>query len=215
MPSPQLNYYHRTKTCASRSTIYLPRSHLFFKTKKALDKYLRETSILNYNILIHSSHPYYPFLRDMLDRHPHIEVQDDDIVFIITTPSNIFAKNRTPWRRSEPMRAYYKAGADDFNSFSLFKKCVRATPDTERYTQTREMRKAIDYQIKEFRRDNKSCVLCNSQEETDIDHLVPFTTLLANFQQSGELDWQAYHQKHAILQTLCRFCHQKKTQQKS
>jgi hypothetical protein len=181
-----------------------------------LKEYLVElaNTILDEDIM--PEHKYYPFFRDMIDRHYDINFEEG-MNFKVTTKDGYNlkrGKERTPWRRAEPYRCYvFIPSKNDYFSFSLFNKCVNGRNDSPQILKTKEYRSMIESQITLFRKlKSWYCELCSSEKMLDVDHYpISFNQLVIDYENSTDeptkIGFDYYHRKNAQLRLLCRECH--------
>lgn len=213
----QLKYYH-TEVKPIKTKIELPQSNLSFRSKSSLKNY---TILLVKNILdieINSDHKNYPFFCDMIDRHYEIKYEEG-MRFVVHTSSGYAldekrSKERTPYRRSEPYRAYvYIPTIGKYHSFSLFNKCVNGKNYSERELKIREYRKVIEPQIQLIRKIKKwECEMCRSIKMLDIDHYPQsFNQIVLEFEKTEAEKtpecFEKFHKEIAQYRILCKNCH--------
>lgn len=212
----QLKYYQITKPIKTK--IELPRSNLSFRSNSSLKSY---TTLLIKKVLdieIQNEHEDYPFFCDMIDRHYEIKYEDG-MRFIVHTNNGYNldekrSKERTPYRRAEPYRAYvYIPSIRKYCSFSLLNKCVNGKNYSDRELKIREYRKVIEPQIQIQRRIKKwECEMCKSTKMLDIDHYPKsFNHIVKEFEKTdseGTIElFEKFHNNFAQYRILCKDCH--------
>jgi hypothetical protein len=179
----------------------------------------------------------YDLLLDMVDRHPNREeMLHNDIIFEFVTKNNKSPsfKDKSPIRRSESFRSYYKDKNGFWKSFSLLGKCVSGKGKTPHYQFMSALRFSIDDHIKDFRKEaDYICSNCNGGGYLDVDHVTEFKTLVDDFTENNGIcevvkvnthyelsdevykgKWRDYHKNNCSLQYLCVDCHLYKTRDK-
>lgn len=206
----QLKYYQNNKI--PKDKIELPRSGLSFRSKSGL-KFYTISMIKNIlDIEISHQHEDYPFFCDMIDRHYDIKYEQG-MRFVVHTNNgyDLDGRERTPYRRSEPYRAYvYIPSVGKYCSFSLFNKCVNRRNYSDHALKIRDYRKMIEPQIQFVRKIKKwECEFCKSTKMLDIDHYPDsFNKIVQEFETQNELDdFENFHKSKAEYRILCRECH--------
>jgi len=165
-------------------------------------------------------HPDYAFLVDLLRRHEKY-VADPDF----------FGIRRNSWQRNEII---YLTPDGKWDNFSL-KKCLSSRVVTDASKRASAFRYLIRQQVIDFRMKNHQCACCGAtlaQHEGQVDHILPFRSLVSEFCQDRTLgplirvpeesvyifqdwetqkDWIDFHAKNCSLQILCTDCHLRKT----
>lgn len=209
----QLKYYQNNKI--PKDKIELTRCNLSFRSKSSLKCYTISIITKILDIEINSQHADYPFFQDMIDRHYEIKYEEG-MRFVVHTNTGYDldgkrSKERTPYRRSEPYRAYvYIPSIGNYRSFSLFNKCINGKNYSDRELKIREYRKMIEPQIQFTRRIKKwECAMCKSTRMLDIDHYpFSFNKIVQEFENQNELDdFENFHKSKAEYRILCRECH--------
>lgn len=222
--SAQQKIYHRNKSV--KNTIELCRSKLVFKSRVALKNYLLSISKEIYDVPIKQGHRYYDFFCDMIDRHYEIKVEPE-MKFVIHTEGGYGlsperGKKRTPYRRTEYHRCYvFIPSKNDWDSFSLFHKCVNGKNDSDYALKNKEYRKIVEPQIKIARRMRPwQCELCEDEGVLDIDHYPKmFSEIVKEYEASTDEPtvegFGIYHQEVAEYRLLCKSCHYENTFKKN
>ena len=172
---------------------------LEFKTKKALKEYT--VKILNeigrFCSSIRSEHPqHFVFLLALIQRHPD-PLKACGVNDLHTVGIEVF--------RWPTVIMVKPAGEEDV---SLLKKCVSGRETTDRAQQLIEFRESIRPQIVAFRATaSEVCVFCGDTSNLHVDHVYPFSRLVAEH----TAPFVEYHQAHATFQMLCADCNGKKS----
>ena len=215
--SSQLKYYHNNKS--QKEYIELPRSNLSFKSKTALKEYLLRLVSYILDKEIDSTHIYYPFFCDMIDRHFELTFETG-MRFIVHTDvgydlDNKRSRSKTPYRRTETHRCYcYIPSQRTWRSFSLFNKCINGCNYSESVLKSRKYRSIIEPQVSIQRKLKKwECVICKKTKMLDVDHYpISFNQLVKDYENSTDeptgKGFEIYHKQHAQYRILCGTCHQ-------
>lgn len=216
--SSQLKYYHNNKS--KRDYIELVRCNLSFKSKTALKEYTLKLVSYILDKEIDSTHQYYPFFCDMIDRHFELKFEDG-MRFVVHTNEgynldNKRSKSKTPYRRSETHRCYcYIPSKGTWHSFSLFNKCINGSNYSDSVLKSRNYRNSVEPQVSIQRKIRKwECEFCHSKKMLDVDHYpISFNQLVRNYENSTPeptmTGFELYHREHATYRILCGMCHQR------
>lgn len=197
----------------------------FFKTKKDLTSYTRQLIDDHKGNTLTPTSPLYPFFLSLLERHPRWQEKS-------ATPITAIRINHGT-RTTPEIELLY----DDNTSTGIsWKKAITPTPTNPLALENKAFRSTIQDQIDAFR--SSHCEQC-WRRGTDVDHVIPFKTLVEAFKQTA-LDywgsaatqrysvykqgteyffvdpataqaWWEYHKNNASLQMLCKVCHKRKT----
>ena len=211
--SSQLKHYQVNKV--PKELIELPLSNLTFRSKSSLKAY---TVLIIKGLMdkeIDEQHNSCLFFRDMINRHYEIKFEPG-MIFVVHTNEGYDldgkrSKERTPYRRSEPYRAYvYIPSIKKYRSFSLFNKCINGKNYSERELKNRDYRKSIEPQIQFVRRTRRwCCELCLSTKMLDVDHYPKtFNEIVQEFEQLNDgSSFESFHKAQVSYRILCRDCH--------
>lgn len=215
--SRQLKYHHKNKVAKTKKGIDMVRSNKYFRTKSELKQYLLDTVKNTYGVIITPEHKEYDFFCDMIDRHYEIKVEEG-MRFVVHTEQDYGlsperTKSRTPYRRSEPHRCYvYRPSKQDWESFSLFVKCVNGRDDSEHTKKMKRYRESVAKQVKgQWLSKKWACEFCGSGKLLELDHHpTTFVEIVKNYEEQDEpggISFESYHEKNATYRVLCQQCH--------
>ena len=202
---------------------------LEFKSKKAAEDYTRNIiNTIGKNDCINEDNKHFQFFVDLLNNHQRREYKIGcGIKSFIITINALGTGFETLIRRTD----------DSIESFS-WKDCSSSTFKNNKDKLDIALRSAIQSQIQEFKLESEEiCAECNKHDKCAVDHKSPTfyelksTFLLSNpmreftfrkdikthqeiFSEADkdfECLWQKYHKENAVLQYLCKKCHNEKT----
>lgn len=159
--------------------------------------------------------PLHAFLLDLIARHP--EASDK-----IGCGVRAFQLGRNKLNPKGVHVTLHRTdgSSDDFS----WKTCISGRKSTPHHDARAAMRTAVMSQTAAAKA--KCCVQCQSTDGLEVDHVVPFAHIASKFEASHTLGpfkkigmlttlqdpaWANYHREHAVLQTLCKKCHNHKT----
>jgi hypothetical protein len=200
-----------------------------FKTKKELNEHVRRIILSNLNRPIAVDHPDYPFIDALCARHPDGFNETDGVYLFANSETHSPIKGS--FTRTETFRPCYKGESGQWVSFSL-KKCISGLEQSNDSIVIEALRVAVDSDIKEYRKRFPICSQCGCTqfENLEVDHIVPFKDIAGEFMRAHEdietreehlrnvvadedirARWYEFHKGRAVLQTLCKQCHKRKT----
>jgi 5-methylcytosine-specific restriction endonuclease McrA len=159
--------------------------------------------------------PLHAFLQALLARHPEADVK-------IGSGVRAFQLGRNKLNPKGVHITLHRTdgSSDDFS----WKTCISGRKSTPHHDNRAAMRTAVMSQTASAKA--KCCVQCQSTDGLEVDHVVPFADLASKFEASHTLGpfkrigmlttlqdpaWANFHREHAVLQTLCKTCHNIKT----
>jgi len=199
-----------------------------FKTKKELEEYVRHklASIrTNSRKFYEVKNNDFKFLLELFKRHPsYNEKRGSGIAKILVGP-NPSGASHIVLKRTD--------GTEIDISWKI---CISGRERSLNSVQKEILRNSIKDQIIEFgEKTPQICNICDSYfcAKFEIDHVIPFKTLVANFTKNTvlptrykevkyghefhdddielETQWRQFHLENAKLQKVCKTCHYKKT----
>jgi len=203
--------------------------HLEFKSKKAAENYTRNIlSSIDINVNIDKDNIHFKFFVDLLNNHQRRDYKIGSGIKSFIVVTNALGNGlETRVLRTD----------DTIESFS-WKDCSTSKYKTDRDLLDIALRSAIQFQIQDFKMTtSEMCAGCGKYNKCVVDHKSPtFYELKTDFllvnpkrvtafdkdekthqevfkadDKDFEYLWQEYHKKHAILQYLCKECHNEKT----
>jgi len=197
-----------------------------FPTKTAAVAAIQQ--ILRTNVNRELNGKDFEIVRALLDRHPRAEEKIGCGVKAIIVKKT---ENQRGVNISN-CRCFYVQRLDgSFIDFS-YDVCINPERDNPDYNRIKAYRSAVDKQILKFKESNNLiCALCGSSRDPEADHIVPFVTLVNQFEETVTsvpmefsddpvyhfcvfrkedkdfaAKWKRYHKKHAQLRILCKRC---------
>jgi hypothetical protein len=221
-------------------SVNLPRSKLAFRSQRAAESYIKELLkrltadlTIRYNqgerdidTFLDHTHQDFPTFVDLVERHHEWSRVAPSITAI-----------RLSYRRSGGSVHYSRAQYFSFQSgvpstlpeqawigFS-YPACIRPFETNKRTLIAKEARLLVQSQIDDFRNQLRAegryaCAFCGdsgSDVVIELDHVLPFSSIVRQFQKMGlnplahAEQWVRFHQHHAILRPLCQPCHAERT----
>ena len=139
-----------------------------FKTLKQMKDFTKHLiDITGEGMITEEEQPYeFKYFRELIKRHylykPNAVVSHFIIDYDIRT------------KKSNVMTVVYDDNHEHIISWN--KCCTKSKPTDSKTLLTRAMRNAIAPSVQQYKTEHKydSCVLCESHEETNVDHVLPF-----------------------------------------
>ena len=184
------------------------------------------------NSLKKTHHDIYTFFLSLFQRHPEKKRKEVSLITDISIRRFPKAQPRQPLAVSDHQFFIIKNnGTEDSISWNT---CVRGDINPVEKRLNWAMRRAIEDQIKDFKRKNPNpCEFCKATANLTVEHIIKFKKLKDDFiiinpvyptefsknelsqgvfreedKDYSEL-WQKYHYTNATLRILCKDCNQK------
>lgn len=232
------NAYRRDKYKELKDDQYkivLQHTGLKFKKLKDLKEYTIKIVLQNLDRIITVDDPNFNLFLDLFLRNPECDRRNPTEFIFISKRYKSPNMKSSQLTRDETYRPHYRVNdEDEWVSFSL-NRCFILNRPADGTIRNRNilsaMRREINDQIREYRRDNPKCVCCGSEDykNLEVDHVTPFRELTIEWMMDNGLpiietfgldrvmkdrmkaeSWKSFHLEKSKLQTLCKSCHKKK-----